>query len=159
MPATLIMSTSGQCDREEVYMSITEFWNKLTVEGLAGWAVIIILILMSLIQISPLRLNPWDRVFGWLGRKMNGATEKRLEAVEKQVTDLWINLHRQSILTFARECRSNFTHDSEEWSHILNICEDYENYTEVNSVTNGVVRENTKYIRDLYQELSREHKI
>lgn len=79
--------------------------------------------------------------------------------LQKQVRDLWINSHRHSILTFARECRSEITHDSDEWYNILNLCEEYERFTERSGITNGVVRENTKYIRELYQQLSREHRI
>lgn len=140
-------------------MTVMEFWDKLTVGGLAGWAVMLILILMSLIQIAPVKLNPWDRIFSWLGKKMNGHVQDHLKELKKQVSDLWINSHRQSILTFARECRAKIEHDSEEWTNILNLCEEHEKYTEKNDVTNGVVRENTKYIRDLYQEQSREHRI
>ena len=39
-------------------MNINDFFNQLTVGGVAGWAAALILILMSLIQISPLKLNP-----------------------------------------------------------------------------------------------------
>ena len=140
-------------------MNINEFFNQLTVGGAAGWAAAAVLILMSLIQISPLKLNPWDNVLTWFGRKINGETQKQLKELQKQVSDLWINAHRQSILTFARECRADIDHDAEEWTNILNLCEEYEKYTEKNDVTNGVVRENTKYIRNLYQEQSREHRI
>ena len=139
-----------------MHMTVADFWTKMTVGGMAGWVVGILLILLSLIQISPIKLNPWDRIFEWLGKKLNGEALKRLQ---KQVTDLWINNHRQSILTFARECRANIGHDSEEWANILNLCEEYERYTEKNDVTNGVVRENTKYIRDLYQEIARDHRL
>ena len=126
---------------------------------MAGWAVALIIICLSLVQVAPVTLNPWDDIFGWLGKKMNGKLHGQMEALQKQVSDLWINSHRQSILTFARECRADIGHDSEEWSNVLNLCEEYETYTEKNGVTNGVVRENTKYIRELYQELSREHRI
>ena len=131
----------------------------MTVGGAAGWAAAAVPILMSLIQISPLKLNPWDNVLTWFGRKINGETQKQLKELQKQVSDIWINAHRQSILTFARECRADIGHDAEEWTNILNLCEEYEKYTEKNDVTNGVVRENTKYIRNLYQEQSREHRI
>ena len=133
-------------------MNVLDVWERLNVGTLAG-AVIIIL---SLVQISPLKLNPWDKVLAWLGNKLNGAA---IEELQKQVRQLWINDHRLNILTFARECRSEISHSPEEWAHCLNLCEEYEKYCDVNDVTNGVVRENTKYIRDLYQELAREHKI
>lgn len=140
-------------------MTVMEFWNKLTVGGLAGWAVMLLLILMSLIQISPIRLNPWDRVFSWLGKKMNGHVQDQLKELKKQVSDLWINSHRQSILTFARECRADIDHDAEEWNHILSVADEYECFCQKNVVSNGVVKADTEYIRNLYQELSREHRI
>lgn len=82
-----------------------------------------------------------------------------MAALQRQVRDLWINSHRHAILTFARECRTEVAHNADEWYNILNICEEYESFTERNAITNGVVRENTRYIRELYQQLSREHRI
>ena len=140
-------------------MSIAEFWNKLTVGGLAGWGITVILILMTLIQIAPIKVNPWDRILGWFGKKMNGETEKRLEAVEKQIQDMWVNSHRLCILTFARECRDGVKHSSDEWTNVLNVSEEYEKYVIENKITNGIVTQDTEFIRNLYQEMSREHKI
>ena len=140
-------------------MTIYDVVSKLTAGEVAGWGVTVLILLLSLIQISPVKLNPWDKVFGWIGKKINGETEKRLKDVEKQIRDMWINQHRQSILTFARECRADIAHSSDEWSHILTLAAEYESYCEKNSVTNGVVRADTEYIRGLYLEMSREHKI
>lgn len=140
-------------------MPVTEFFEKITVGGIAGWAVVLLIVLLSFIQISPIKINPWDRIFAWIGRKMNEEVEDEIKALKKQIRDLWINNHRQSILTFARECRAEISHSAEEWSHILNLCEEYENFCEKNDVTNGVVRENTLYVRQLYQQLARDHRI
>ena len=140
-------------------MTIYEIFSKMTGGEVAGWAFAVIIILMSLIQISPVKVNPWDRLFGWLGGKLNGETREQLKSLQKQVNDIWINSHRQSILTFARECRADMHHDTEEWSHILSVADEYEVYCQKNVVSNGVVKADTEYIRSLYQELSREHKI
>lgn len=140
-------------------MSVAEFMDKLTVGGIAGWAVVLLIVLLSFIQISPIKINPWDRIFAWIGRKMNEEVEEEIQGLKKQIRDLWINNHRQSILTFARECRAEISHSAEEWSHVLNLCEEYENFCEKNDVTNGVVRENTLYVRQLYQQLARDHRI
>lgn len=136
-------------------MGLNEILSKLN----AGYITAGIVILLSLIQISPLKLNPWDKLLGWFGKKLNGATEKRLEAVEKQIRDMWINNHRQTVLTFARECRANIEHSSDEWTNLLNVAEEYEKYVAENKVTNGIITQDTEYLRKLYQELSREHKI
>ena len=140
-------------------MTLNEIFMKMTTGEMAGWAVTGLVLLLSLVQVSPLKLNPWDSILGWLGKKLNGAAEKRLEELQKQVRDMWINTHRQSILTFARECRGDIPHDAEEWNHILSIADEYEVFCKKNTVSNGVVKADTEYVRGLYQQLSREHKI
>lgn len=145
--------------RKERNMTIIEVVQKLTAGELAGWAVVLLIILFSLIQIAPVKLNPWDNILGWFGKKINGDVRDQLKELRKQVSDIWINAHRQSILTFARECRADMHHDAEEWNHILSVADEYEVYCKKNVVSNGVVKADTEYIRGLYQELSREHKI
>lgn len=140
-------------------MSIHEILKELTAGEVAGWAVVIMIILFSLIQISPIKLNPWDSIFSWIGRKVNGKMHDQLDEMKEAVRDLWINEHRQSILTFARECRSEIAHDAEEWNHILAVADEYEMYCKKNTVSNGVVKADTAYIRNLYQELSKHHKL
>ncbi len=125
----------------------------------AGYVAAGIVVLLSLIQISPIKLNPWDRILGWFGKKINSETEARLEKVEEQIKDMWIYNHRHAILTFARECRSEITHSPDEWMNVLNVAEEYEKYVSENKVTNGIITQDTEFIRNLYQELSREHKI
>ena len=140
-------------------MTIVEMIQKMNTGELAGWAVVVLIILFSLIQISPLKLNPWDSILGWVGSKINGGMKEQLKELQKQVSDIWINAHRQSILTFARECRADIDHDAEEWNHILSVADEYEVYCHKNVVSNGVVKADTEYIRGLYQELSRAHRI
>ena len=132
-------------------MTINEIWEFLRGIDL-GWTGAGILVLLSLIQISPVKLDPWDMIFNWLGNKLNGS-------LQKQVREIWINMHRQAILQFARECRAGQEHSEEEWSHVLNVADEYEQYCLKNSVVNGVVKQDTLYIRQLYQELSRDHRI
>ena len=140
-------------------MTMTDLFQKITSGELAGWAFTALILLLSLIQISPLKLNPWDRIFGWIGKKTQGELHKQVADLQKQITDIWISSHRQSILTFARECRADIHHDAEEWNHILALADEYEVYCSTHAVSNGVVKADTRYVRDLYQELSREGKI
>ena len=133
--------------------------QKLSGGEMAAWAAVLIIIAMSLVQVAPVRLNPWDKILNWFGRTINGKLQEQMDALQKQVSDLWINSHRQSILTFARECRADIDHDAEEWNHILSVADEYETYCEKNTVSNGVVKADTRYVRELYQELSRQHRI
>ena len=144
-------------------MTMTDLWNGFLAgpapggaAGWAGWCIGISIALMSLVQVSPLKLNPWDRVFAWLGKKMYGQVDGEIKYLRGKVCDLWVTSHRQSILNFARECREEVHHDPEEWATILTIAEEYEDHCKRHGTANGVVRENTRYIRELYQELARE---
>ena len=44
-------------------MGLNEILSKLS----TGCITAGIVLLLSLIQISPLKLNPWDKLLGWLG--------------------------------------------------------------------------------------------
>ncbi len=140
-------------------LNLHEAYQKLTTGELAGWAVVLLILLFSLIQISPLKLNPWDSILGWIGKKLNGGVTKQMDKLQKQTQDIWINTHRQTLLSFARECRHQVEHSADEWTYVLNVADEYEQYCDNNGVANGVVRADTRFIRELYHELSREHRI
>lgn len=106
----------------------------------------------SLIQISPIKLNPWSTILKWIGKQLTGD-------LRKDVNSLITDFRRQTILTFARECRNKVDHSAEEWGHVLNVAAEYEKYCKDHNITNGVIDADTKFIRDLYQELSKDHKI
>ena len=121
-----------------------------------GTATAVAVILLTIIEISPLKINPWDAIFAWLGRKLNG---RALDDLTHKVEDLWVNNHRQHILTFARECRNGVDHSSDEWANVLTVAEEYSLFCQKNSIANGVVAADALYLRNLYQELCREHKL
>ena len=140
-------------------MPITTFFTGFSTGEAAAWALASLVALLTLIQVSPLRLNPWDTLFAWVGKKTNSKQIAQLDSLEKTVTALWVNDHRYRILTFARECRAGIEHSSDEWSNLLCVCDEYEVYVEKKQIANGIVKADTRYLRDLYQELSREHKL
>ena len=137
-------------------MTITDFFSRMTRSEIAGWGLVVLAVLMTLVQISPLKLNPWDRILAWLGQKLNG---KQLADLQKQVTAMWVNAHRHHILTFARECRAGIEHSPDEWSNALVVADEYEVYCEGKHIANGIVKADTLFIRNLYQELSRDHRL
>jgi hypothetical protein len=115
-----------------------------------GWW--ILFIAASVIQIAPVKWNPWSALLKWLGNQLTGDLRKDLNGL---ITDV----RRQQILTFARECRPGIEHSAEEWDHVLSVAEEYEAFCESHKIRNGRIKQDTQFIRDLYQELSREHRI
>ena len=128
-----------------------------------GWWVVALLAVLSLIQISPVKINPWDAILGWLGRKLNGKELTNLQGevseLRKQVNGMWVSAHRHAILTFARELRAGIEHSTDEWSNVLSQIDEYEVYCEKNLIANGVVKQDSIFINGMYQQLSVEQKL
>ena len=128
-----------------------------------GWWVVALLAVLSLIQISPVKINPWDAILGWLGRKLNGKELTNLQGevseLRKQVNGMWVSAHRHAILTFARELRAGIEHSTDEWSNVLSQIDEYELYCEKNHIANGVVKQDSIFINGMYQQLSVEQKL
>lgn len=117
---------------------------------------IFILIILSFVQISPIKFNPYDKFFSWLRRKLLGDFNEDIKDFRERIDSVWINFNRQHILRFARECRQNVIHSRDEWRYVLCIASEYEKYCHDNRLTNGIIEAETEYIRDLYQERIRD---
>ena len=103
-----------------------------------------LLVLTTLIQISPLKIDPWGAFARWIGRALNGDVLKKLDTLEhsqqetKERLDEHIHIdderdadaHRQRILRFNSELikGENFTH--EYFVDILVDLDEYEEYCE-----------------------------
>ena len=46
-------------------MPINSLFQAMTGGEIAGWGLAVLAAFMTLIQISPLKLNPWDRILAW----------------------------------------------------------------------------------------------
>ena len=111
-------------------------------EEILGWSGLGIAALLSLIQISPIKINPWSAIARWLGRAINGEVIKKLDEVkagQKANTDRLnehIRLddernadeHRAKILRFNNELIRDIPHTKEEFVDILADIDVYERY-------------------------------
>lgn len=131
-----------------------------------GELFLIAVAVLSLVQIAPIKINPWDVILGWAGKKINAGVKEQLDTVQKQsdiqkaeFREFWIDYQRESILRFSRECSQEVPHSREEWNHILDIIKRYEHFCRKYDIVNGVVEENSDYLRSLHRQLLQEHKI
>ena len=128
--------------------------------------VLTIFAVMTLLQMSKLPVNPWSWVAVRVGRAINAELfvkfeelNKRLDVEKKERQEDKVSNMRRFLLEFAQECRRGLEHDKEQWTYVLNKAKEYEGYCKDNEIENGVIEEDTKYIRNLYFELSRDHKL
>ena len=103
--------------------------------GIYGGGVLIIL--MTLIQITPIKINPWSWLGKCIGRAINGEVLEKMEALTQRVRDnksddddKWASLSRSHILAFGDEIRLGVDHSKERFDQILLDISEYEQYCE-----------------------------
>ena len=102
----------------------------------------ILLVLLTIVQIAPIKLNPWSALARMLGRAINAEVLTDLEEVKKsqretrEILDTHIqtddernaDAHRQRILQFNNELIREIPHTREDFIEILAVIDFYERY-------------------------------
>lgn len=102
----------------------------------------VLLVLMTIVQIAPVKINPWSSIAKALGRAINGEvmgkleemgqvqqdTQRRLDAHIKVDDERAADMHRARILQFNNELIRNIPHTREEFIEILAEIDGYERF-------------------------------
>lgn len=135
------------------------FIDMLNVKTGVSVGAAIVVILMTLIQIAPIKLNPWDKILTWLGNHMNADIVKRVDVIEakldehiKESSDERIRKVRADILSFGNSCMNGRKHTKEEFEFVISECDQYEKYIEKTKSKNGVATTAISEIRRLYKK-------
>jgi len=102
----------------------------------------LLLLLMTVIQIAPIKINPWSAIAKWLGKAINTDVLHELDDVKKGQKDTREALeehirmddernadsHRQRILQFNNELLRDIPHTEEDFIEILAEIDFYEDY-------------------------------
>lgn len=127
---------------------------------------LIIVIGASLIQITPIKLNPWDVFLGAIGKRLNKAVNDRIKTVEQRQKefedkfDTYVNEQRKKdlddkrsqILQFCNECMLKVQHTQEQFRFVLRLCDEYEEYIEKNKLKNGEISDAINQIRNIHRK-------
>lgn len=91
----------------------------------------LVAVLMTLIQVSPLKVNPWSAI----GRALNKDVITRLDATSSKLEEHIrlddernADMHRARILQFNTELLRNIRHTEEDFNEILYNIDCYEQY-------------------------------
>lgn len=125
---------------------------------------LVIFVLFTVVQVSPIKINPWDAVLGWIGGKVNKNLTKRIEEVEEKL-DKHIEASekervrkvRTDILSFANSCMNHTKHTREEFDFVISECDQYEQHIKETGQPNGVAEAGIRYIRGLYDKCIEEN--
>ena len=105
---------------------------------------IIVLVLLSLVEVSKIQINPWQTIGKALSKGLTGELQGKVDKVQdtvdktKQQLDEHIRIdderdadqHRQNILRFNNELLRDIPHTKEDFSEILAEIDHYEKYCE-----------------------------
>ncbi len=120
----------------------------------------------TLIQIVPIKINPWSWVakaahgllFGGIERKLDTISDK-VDRLEEQYQEDKAGQSRNHILRFADELYNGERHSKEYFDEILADCDRYEKYCEQHpNYKNSKTVMSTKLIKETYDKLMAEHK-
>ena len=138
--------------------------NFLEIFGSGTGALIVIL---TLIQITPIKINPWSWLAQKIGKAMNkeviekvdkledkiGDLEKKIDAEKESMDEYKARQSRIRILRFGDEIRNQQLHTKEHFDDILTDIDMYERYCESHKdFRNGISVQTIKYIKKVYDK-------
>lgn len=131
-------------------MTIQAIFEKIS----AGGVVSVIVILLSLIEITPIKLSPLQ----WIGNRINKPINDRLDKMDEDLTKVNKKLdehiaesYRNSILQVQDRLIKGDKFTREEWKKAIKSCQAYDKYIEDNKLSNDLVEEAMSYIHRQYQ--------
>lgn len=106
-----------------------------TIKEIGLWGGSALIILLSFVQISPIKINPWTWLGKCIGRAINGEVLEKVETLTADVRnnkadddDKWASLSRSHILAFGDEIRLGINHSQERFDQILLDIAEYKQY-------------------------------
>ena len=138
---------------------------EMTLSELCGWIIGGIVALSAIIQIAPIKLNPWS----WIAKKIGRAVNKELiDKVDNMESELKVMKNSQDernaknartkILEFGDELYHDIKHSKESFDDILDIITEYEQYCKDHPDFKNKRTERTeKHIIETYDKCREEH--
>ena len=123
-----------------------------------------LVVLLTLVEITPIKINPWSAIGRWLGRIICGEMLEQLVEVKAQLRELKKDTGERAakdcrvrILRFGDEIRHHVRHSKEHFDQILLDITEYEQYCKDHEdFVNGMTLLTTKLIKETYSRCLRE---
>lgn len=124
-----------------------------------------LVVLLTLLQIAPIKINPWTWLARTIGRAINGEVLKEVASLRADVkqnkeddAEQWVSLSRSHILRFGDELRRGVPHSKEHFDQILLDISKYEHYCENHpKYPNGKAIATITQIKKTYQKCLEEN--
>lgn len=107
---------------------------------------------VTLVEVVPIKVNPWSVLLRWVGNAINGDLKADLSTLKKDFEESKADTMRWNILNFTRSCRNGEEHSEEEWNHVITQIKQYEAFCDERDIENGVIEETSIFLRELYHK-------
>ena len=119
-----------------------------------------LIVLLTLIQIAPIKINPWSAIAKTLGRAINKEMMDKLESLDKEMKQLRDATALESalncrvrIIHFGDETLHGQKHTKEHFDQILRDIDKYEHYCNTHpEFENNVTVLTSARIKEIYQK-------
>lgn len=133
----------------------------------SGFLTIALIIVLSLVEVSKIKINPWTWILKQLRRAVNGEVISKIEDIHKEVNDVKQDVKtlkddadereasncRTHILRFGDDLLHNIQHSKEHYNHVLMAISKYEQYCEDHPhYMNHIASTTIEYIKHMYQK-------
>lgn len=134
-------------------MTFLNMWN--TVTSIPGVKTGLILLLLSLIEVAPIKINPWSFIGGLIGRLLGiKAVSDKVDALDKKVDENQATTIRVRILRFEDDIQVGRSLSKDSWDQVMDDIDRYEAYTKENTkFKNNITVASINHIRKKYEEL------
>jgi hypothetical protein len=125
-----------------------------------------VVVLTTIIQVTPIKINPWSWLGKCIGRAINGEVISKVDNLSDNLTSLRnecdereASLCRTHILRFGDELLHGVSHSQEHFLQILVDIDKYEKYCNSHpTYRNNIANATIKQINKTYDECLEEHK-
>ena len=153
-------------------MDLVKIWGLLEGVGL-GNLVVIGVVLLSLVQVAPIKIDPWSRFFKWVGKLINGEVMTEIKAIKEDLGNVHKELDtmkkeedirdanntRNRILRFDDELRRKVDHSEEFFNQALEDVSNYREFCDNNkSYPNAKADSAMKNIEETYHDCKKNNK-
>lgn len=149
-----------------------EAFLDLTAGQITGSIALLLVILASVFEVSKIKINPWSRLLGCIGRAINKDVLEKVDVLECEIIKIKEDADernaklemreakaaRTRILRFGDECIHNVKHSKEHFDQIMRDIKDYELYcNEHPNFENNTAVNTIAIINEIYLNRMRNH--
>lgn len=122
------------------------------------------MVLSWVIQISPIKINPWSAALKAIGTAINAELKKELAETKAELKSCIAAMDenekdriRHEMFNFANSCRRGIHHTKGEFDYIIAVKGKYDTLLKKTGDKNGVFEEEYEFILEIYHDCQREN--